>query len=58
LLDEPITALGSNDVRRDADAVFQTTVAAMRRYLDSVQRPGPADIDHLVQFCLRGLGVN
>jgi hypothetical protein len=29
----------------------------MRRYLDSTERPGPDDVDHLVQFCLRGLGV-
>lgn len=58
LLTEPVAALGSTDVRRDADAVFSCTAAAMRRYLDSADRPGPDDIDHLVRFCLRGLGVS
>jgi AcrR family transcriptional regulator len=57
LLTEPVAALGSADVRRDADVVFQCTAAAMRRYLDSTARPGPEDIDHLVRFCLRGLGA-
>ncbi len=58
LLTEPVAAVGSSDVRRDADAVFYCTAAAMRRYLDSADRPGPDDIDHLVRFCLRGLGVS
>jgi len=57
LLTEPVAALGSADVHRDADAVFYCTAAAMRRYLDSADRPSRADIDHLVRFCLRGLGV-
>jgi AcrR family transcriptional regulator len=58
LLTEPVAALGSNDIARDADAIFHCTVTAMRRYLDSAQRPGPDDVDHLVGFCLRGLGVS
>src|SRR5947209_4871309 len=58
LLVEPVAALGSNDVQRDTDAVFHCTVSAMRRYLDSAQRPSPADVDHAVRFCLRGLGVS
>jgi len=58
LLTEPIAGLGSTEVNRDTDAVFVCTVSAMRRYLDSSQRPRPADVDHLVRFCLRGLGVN
>jgi hypothetical protein len=57
LLSGPVEALGSKDVRRDADAVFYCTATTMRRYLDSAERPGPEDVDHLVQFCLRGLGV-
>ena len=57
LLTEPVAGLGSTDVQRDTDAVFLCTVSAMRRYLDSSQRPHPADVDHLVRFCLRGLGV-
>lgn len=57
LLVEPIAGLGSNDIQRDTDAVFYCMVSAMRRYLDSVQRPSPADVEHTVRFCLRGLGV-
>ncbi|MBV8291187.1 MAG: TetR/AcrR family transcriptional regulator [Mycobacterium sp.] len=57
LLTEPIAGLGSTDVRRDADTVFHCTAATMRRHLDSGDRPGPDDIDHLVRFCLRGLGA-
>jgi hypothetical protein len=53
-----VAALGSKDIRRDADAVFHCTVTAMRRYLDSAQRPEPADVEHLVRFCLRGVGVS
>jgi hypothetical protein len=57
LLAEPIAALGSTDVDRDADTVFHCTTATMRRHLDSGDRPGPDDVDHLVRFCLRGLGA-
>jgi AcrR family transcriptional regulator len=58
LLVEPVAALGSSDVERDVEAVFSCTVATMRRYLGSADRPGPDDIAHLVDFCLRGLGVD
>jgi AcrR family transcriptional regulator len=58
LLTEPVAALGSRDIARDADAVFHCTVTAMRRYLDSARRPSPDDVDHLVRFCLRGVGVS
>ncbi len=57
LLAEPITELGSTDVGRDVEAVFGCTVAAMRRYVGSSEQPAPADIEHVVRFCLRGLGV-
>jgi AcrR family transcriptional regulator len=57
LLSGPVAALGGKDVQRDADAVFYCTATAMRRYLDSAERPGRDDVGHLVQFCLRGLGV-
>ncbi|GAB3025970.1 TetR/AcrR family transcriptional regulator [Mycobacterium bourgelatii] len=58
LLVEPITELGSDDVDRDVEAVFGCTTATMRRYVGSTDRPAPADIEHLVRFCLRGLGVD
>jgi AcrR family transcriptional regulator len=57
LLVPPVSALGSKDVRRDADAVFYCTATVMRRYLDAHLRPGPDDVAHLVRFCLRGLGA-
>jgi len=57
LLTEPIAALGSANVDRDTEAVFSCTLATMRRYMGSGDRPGPDDISHLVRFCLRGLGV-
>jgi AcrR family transcriptional regulator len=57
LLTEPVAALGSSDVDRDADAVFCCTVSTMRRYMGSADRPSPEDIEHLVRFSLLGLGV-
>ncbi|BCO33798.1 TetR/AcrR family transcriptional regulator [Mycobacterium heckeshornense] len=57
LLTEPVAALGGDDPKRDADAVFLCTAATLRRYVGSTDRPGPDDIEHLVRFCLRGLGV-
>ncbi|MGO9507636.1 MAG: TetR/AcrR family transcriptional regulator [Mycobacterium sp.] len=57
LLMEPIAALDSTDVDRDVEAVFGSTAATMRRYVGSAERPDDADIEHLVRFCLHGLGV-
>lgn len=58
LLVEPVAALGSGDVERDVEAVFSCTAATMRRYVGSGDRPTADDIEHLVQFCLRGLGAS
>jgi len=57
LLVEPVAALGSTDIERDVEAVYGGTVAMMRRYVGSADRPGREDIEHLVKFCLLGLGV-
>ncbi|WP_167096833.1 TetR/AcrR family transcriptional regulator [Mycobacterium sp. DL592] len=57
LLIEPISQLGRRDPGRDADAVFNCTIGTMRRYVEASGQPGRADIDHLVRFCLGGLGV-
>jgi hypothetical protein len=54
---EPVTALGSADADRDVEAVYGCTVALMRRYVGSADRPARKDIEHLVRFCLLGLGV-
>lgn len=57
LLTAPVAELSPLDPVRAADAVFDCTTGTMRRYVGSEDRPGPDDIDHLVRFCLRGLGV-
>jgi AcrR family transcriptional regulator len=57
LLAEPVTALGSADADRDVEAVYGCTIALMRRYVGSADRPAREDIEHLVRFCLLGLGV-
>lgn len=57
LLTAPISALGGQDPRRDADLVFAATLSSMRGYLNAGRRPKRADVDHLVSFCLRGLGA-
>ncbi|WP_024441018.1 TetR/AcrR family transcriptional regulator [Mycobacterium sp. UM_WGJ] len=57
LLTAPVSALGGDDPRRDADLVFGATLSTMRGYLNAGRRPKRADVDHLVSFCLRGLGV-
>ncbi len=57
LLIEPVSALGGPDPLRDADAVFQITAATLRSYVGSSAQPSTDDIDHMVRFCLGGLGV-
>lgn len=57
LLIAPLRDLGRPDPQRDAAAVFGATVGAMRRYVGSGGQPGRKDIDHLVRFCLDGLGA-
>lgn len=57
LLVEPVTALGSTEIERDVEAVYGGTVAMTRRYVGSADRPSREDIEHLVNFCLLGLGV-
>jgi len=57
LLTAPVGALGGQDPHRDADLVFGATLSTMRGYLNSGRRPKRADVDHLVTFCLRGLGA-
>lgn len=57
LLTEPIGQMGRTDPQRDADAVFHCTMGTLHRYVGSGQRPPPADVAHLVSFCLSGIGV-
>ena len=39
----------------NAEAIFELTIATMRRYVGSHRQPDPADQAHLVHFCLKGL---
>mgnify|MGYP000638531838 CR=1 FL=1 len=55
LLVAPVAEAGSPDPQRDADAIFELTIAAMRRYVGSHRQLDPADRAHLVRFCLNGL---
>lgn len=57
LLTASVTALGRTGIEHHVKAVYGGTVAMMRRYVGSADRPGPEDIEHLVKFCLLGLGV-
>ena len=57
LLTSPLQQMGRTDPGRDADAVFHCTMGTLRRYVGSGRRPPPADVAHLVQFCLSGIGV-
>jgi AcrR family transcriptional regulator len=57
LLVGPLTAMGSPDPERDADAVFTTVSGAIRRHTASVTEPHPADVRHLITFCLAGIGA-
>jgi AcrR family transcriptional regulator len=56
LLTQPVSEL-SRDPVRDADALFVCTLGTMRRYLGSGEVPGRDDIEHLVRFCLAGIGI-
>jgi AcrR family transcriptional regulator len=55
LLTEPFAALGRSAA--DADTVFLCATATMRRYFGAGREPGPDDIAHLVNFCLKGIGA-
>jgi AcrR family transcriptional regulator len=55
LLAEPLAALGRSQY--DADAVFLCTTGTMRRFYSSGQCPGDDDVEHLENFCLRGIGA-
>jgi AcrR family transcriptional regulator len=43
------------DVERDADAVYQLTMGRMHAYLLQGERPSRRDVEHLVEFAVRGL---
>lgn len=43
--------------RRDALAVYQATIGTLHTHVGHGTRPTPAETDHLVQFCLKGMGA-
>ena len=57
LLSAPLQQMGRSDPERDADAVFDVTMGTLRRHIGSGHRPPAADVEHLVGFCLGGIGV-
>ncbi len=57
LLTEPLNRMGRPDPIRDADTVYDATMGTLRRYIGSRRRPPAADVEHLVRFCLGGIGV-
>ncbi len=57
LLSAPLQRMGRPDPERDADAVFDATMGTLRRHIGSGHRPPAADVEHLVGFCLGGIGV-
>lgn len=57
LLAVPLQRMGRDDAGRDADAVFHCTMGTLRRYVGSGRRPPRDDVEHLVRFCLSGIGV-
>jgi AcrR family transcriptional regulator len=58
LLHEPVAALGSGtNVERDAMAIYQLSFATMEQHVRDRTTPAKAEVEHLVRFCLRALGV-
>lgn len=57
LLRDAISAVPGSDPERDTNAVFRFTAGMMRHYVDTGVQPSRTDVEHLVRFCLRGLGV-
>jgi AcrR family transcriptional regulator len=49
-------AAAGGDPDRDADAIYQLTMGRMHDALVARTRPSAADVEHTVQFALRGLG--
>jgi AcrR family transcriptional regulator len=55
LLHEPLEALGSTDVHRDAATVYLVAFASMEQHVRDRTTPTRGDVEHLVRFCLRAV---
>jgi AcrR family transcriptional regulator len=58
LLVAPVSQLAPRGGRRAADAVYLLTFATLHAHITAGTRPTAADIDHLVRFCLGGIGAS
>ena len=57
ILIEPLTKCGSNDPRRDADAITATVFTLLQRFLRDRIEPSQEDINHLIGYCLAAIGA-
>jgi AcrR family transcriptional regulator len=53
-----LAQLPGADVDRDAEAVYQLAMGRMNAYLLDRARPSRRDVEHLVEFAVRGLHVD
>jgi AcrR family transcriptional regulator len=53
----PSSASGPPDARPDAEAIYRLVFAMLHDHLVQRTRPSPSEIEHIVQFCLRGSGL-
>ncbi len=58
ILIEPLTGCGSNDPRRDADAITATVFTLLQRFLRDRVEPSQDDINHLISYCLAAIGAD
>ena len=49
-------ATDEREVRADSAAMYDVTFGALHRYLTQRTKPTPADVRHLVRFCLAAVG--
>lgn len=45
-------------VRRDAQAVYELVMGTLHRHVARGTRPAPAEVDHLVRFCVKAVGAD
>lgn len=58
-LADPIGALGSSgNAARDAETIYRLSFATLQHHLTHATRPTAGETDHLVRFCLRGIGTD
>lgn len=58
ILTEPLKGCGSNDPRRDADAITATVFTLLQRFLRDRVEPSKEDINHLISYCLAAITAN